>query len=172
MLRFTEAWKRSPPYRADGGVELHAIADVHLHFAFIIDPRHTESDDALGFYQAFEQRSALPLRMLVVDVGNAEEYFVNGLEILFLTGVASFELLHEKFDVHGGCSFLAWGLRCFVWALERNRGTKRRKLPIGLFNHLTAHVGLQSFGNADAFGRSGCSPAALRRYGAEPEHYH
>ena len=69
---------------ADGGVELHAIADVHLHFAFIIDPRHTESDDALGFYQAFEQRSALPLRMLVVDVGNAEEYFVNGLEILFL----------------------------------------------------------------------------------------
>ena len=90
---------------ADGGVELHAIADVHLHFAFIIDPRHTESDDALGFYQAFEQRSALPLRMLVVDVGNAEEHFVNGLEILFLTGVASFELLHEKFDVHGGCSF-------------------------------------------------------------------
>ena len=40
-----------------------------------------------------------------------------------------------------------------MWALERNRGTKRRKLPIGLFNHLTAHVGLQSFGNADAFGR-------------------
>ena len=106
MLRFTEAWKRSPPFiGADGGVELHAIADVHLHFAFIIDPRHTESDDALGFYQAFEQRSALPLRMLVVDVGNAEEHFVNGLEILFLTGVASFELLHEKFDVHGGCSF-------------------------------------------------------------------
>ena len=40
-----------------------------------------------------------------------------------------------------------------MWALERNRGTKRRKRPIGLFNHLTAHVGLQSFGNADAVGR-------------------
>ena len=48
---------------------------------------------------------------------------------------------------------MAWGLRCFVWALDRNWGTKRRKRPIGLFNHLTAHVGLQSFGNADAFGR-------------------
>ena len=81
---------------ADGGVELHAIADVHLHFAFIIDPRHTESDDALGFYQAFEQRSALPFGVLIVDVSDAEEHLVNGLEVLFLAGVASFELLHES----------------------------------------------------------------------------
>ena len=40
--------------RTDGGVELHAVADVDLHFAFVIDPGHAESDDAFGFNQAFE----------------------------------------------------------------------------------------------------------------------
>ena len=50
-------------------------------------------------------REALPFGVLIVDVSDAEEHFVNGLEVLFLTGVASFELLHEKFDIHGALLF-------------------------------------------------------------------
>ena len=115
--------------RTDGGVELHAVADVDLHFAFVIDPGHAESDDAFGFNQAFEQRSALPFGVLIVDVSDAEEHFVNGLEVLFLTGVASFELLHEKFDIHGALLFAGREFVLFSHYRRSNSATEIGNSP-------------------------------------------
>ena len=40
---------------ADGRIELHAIAEVHLRLAAVIYPRHAEDDDAFGFDEAFEE---------------------------------------------------------------------------------------------------------------------
>ena len=39
---------------ADGAVHLHAVAAVDLDLAFVIEPGHTENDDALGFRDAFQ----------------------------------------------------------------------------------------------------------------------
>ena len=38
---------------ADGGVELHAVAQVHLHLTLIVHPGYTEGDDAFGLHQTF-----------------------------------------------------------------------------------------------------------------------
>ena len=54
--------------RADGGVELDAVAAIDLALAGIVDPRHAEHDNALGLDQALEQRGLL-IGGLVVDCG-------------------------------------------------------------------------------------------------------
>ena len=53
--------------RADGIVELHAVADVVLHFAFVVEPCYAESDDAVGLDHAFYDFVAFEFGMLVVD---------------------------------------------------------------------------------------------------------
>ena len=50
---------------ADGAVELDAVAAVHLDLALIIDPGHTEGDDALGLDQTLDQAGLLVLGMLL-----------------------------------------------------------------------------------------------------------
>ena len=52
---------------ADGAVELHAEAAVHLDLAVVVDPRHAEHDDALGLDDALEQRGLLVLGMGLDD---------------------------------------------------------------------------------------------------------
>ena len=54
--------------RTDSAVELHAIADVHLHLALVVDPGHTESGDALRLYDALNDLGFFEFRMLVVNV--------------------------------------------------------------------------------------------------------
>ena len=54
--------------RANGAVELHAITNVHLHFTLVVNPRHTESSDALRLYDALHNLSLLKFGMLVVNV--------------------------------------------------------------------------------------------------------
>ena len=56
--------------RADGAVELHAIANVHLHLALVVNPRHAERGDALWLHDALDNLGFFKLGMLVVDVLN------------------------------------------------------------------------------------------------------
>lgn len=56
-LLHSELLKEVPPISlvgADGAVHLHAVAAVDLDLAFVIEPGHTENDDALGFRDAFQ----------------------------------------------------------------------------------------------------------------------
>ena len=55
---------------ADGAIKLHAVAQVHLHLALIVDPGHTERDDPLGLHDTLDNLGLLELGMLVVDVLN------------------------------------------------------------------------------------------------------
>ena len=87
--------------RANGTVELHAVTQVDLDVAVVIHPRHTEGNDALGFYQSFYQFDTFKLRMLVIDLLNGDEYFLDCLQILFLSWVTSLQLAHDVFNLHG-----------------------------------------------------------------------
>jgi len=68
--------------RADGAIELNAIAQVHLHLALVVDPRHAERDDALWLHYTLHNLGFLKLRMLVVDVLDRLQHLANGLQIL------------------------------------------------------------------------------------------
>ena len=46
---------------------LDAVAAVDLHLAMVVDPRHAEHDDALGFDQAVQQAMLGIFRMLAMN---------------------------------------------------------------------------------------------------------
>ena len=54
--------------RADGAVELYAVAEVHLHLAFVVNPGHPERDDTLWFDDTLYDLGFLKLRMLIIDI--------------------------------------------------------------------------------------------------------
>ena len=54
--------------RADGAVELYAVADIYVYLTIVVCPRHAEGDDALRLYESFDELCFLKLRMAVVYV--------------------------------------------------------------------------------------------------------
>ena len=86
--------------RANGRVELYAVADVDLHFTFVIDPGHTERDDAFGFHKALDEFSFLELRMLVVDVLDGFQYFFHCLQEFRLARVFALQVLDDFLNFH------------------------------------------------------------------------
>ena len=86
--------------RANGGVELHAIADVDLYFAFVVDPGYTERDDAFGFHKALDELCLLKLRMLVVDVLDGFQYFFHCLQEFRLARVFTLQVLDDFLNFH------------------------------------------------------------------------
>ena len=61
--------------RADGAIKLNTVTNVDLHFALVVDPGHTESDDSFWLYDALNNLGLLELRMLVVHIFNRFQYF-------------------------------------------------------------------------------------------------
>ena len=86
--------------RADSVVELHAVADVVLHFAFVVDPGHAESDDAVGLDHALDDFCFFKFRMLVVDVLYADEDFLDCLKILLFTRMLGFQVVENGVNIH------------------------------------------------------------------------
>ena len=81
--------------RADGVVELHAVAEVYVRVAAVVNPRHLEGKDAVGFYEPLDEAHALKLGMLVIDVFNREEHFAHCLQVLFFTWMLCFQILQD-----------------------------------------------------------------------------
>ena len=71
--------------RADRVVELDTVTQVYVHFALVVDPGHTESEDAIGLDKALDDFRFLKLWMLVVDALNRGEYFFYGLQVFLFT---------------------------------------------------------------------------------------
>ena len=84
---------------ADGAVELHAVAAVHLHLTGIVHPRHTEGDDALRLHQALDQTSLLVLGVLFHNGLDALQHLAHSLQKLGLVGVALFQTLVNTLQV-------------------------------------------------------------------------
>ena len=85
--------------RADGGVELDAVATVDLDLAGVIHPRHAEHDDALGLDEALQQGCLLILGVGVQRGLDGAEDLGRGLEELGLLGVALLELRQDLLGV-------------------------------------------------------------------------
>ena len=84
---------------ADGAVELHAVAAVHLHLTGIVHPRHTEGDDALRLHQALDQTGLLVLGVLFHNGLDALQHLAHSLQKLGLVGVALFQTLVNALQV-------------------------------------------------------------------------
>ena len=86
--------------RADGVVELHAVADIVLHFTFVVNPCDAEGYDAVGFDHALDNFVTLEFGMLVVDILNTHQDFPNGLQIFFLARMFGLKIGHDLIDIH------------------------------------------------------------------------
>ena len=86
--------------RANGIVELHAIAQIGLHFTFVVHPSDTEREDTIGFHQTFNNLCLFEFRMLIVDIFDRKKYFLYGLKILRFTGMLCLQRGHNTFNIH------------------------------------------------------------------------
>ena len=86
--------------RADSVVELYAVAEIGLHFAFIVHPRHTESKDTVGFDQSFYDFGFFKFRMLIVYILDRKKNFLHCLKIFRFTGMLCLQRGHDFLDVH------------------------------------------------------------------------
>ena len=78
--------------RADRGIELHAVAAVHLHVAVVVDPSHAELDQTLRLHETLQHAGRLVFRMLCEHRLDALEHFLHCLQELGLVRVAFFDL--------------------------------------------------------------------------------
>ena len=85
---------------ADGAVELYAIAEIGLHLAAVVDPRHAEGEDAVGVHDALHDLRALEFGVLVVDLLDRLQYLLHGLQVLAFARVLALELGHQFAYVH------------------------------------------------------------------------
>ena len=86
--------------RANGVVELYAIADVILNFALVVNPCYTEGDNTVGLYHALYDFVALEFGMLVVYLFYRHQHFAHCLKILFLARVLGLKGGHDTVDIH------------------------------------------------------------------------
>ncbi len=104
----------APFVRADGIVELHTIADVVLHFAFVVDPGHAESDDAVRFDHPLDDAVALEFGVAVIDAFHRKQHFAHCLQILFLTWVFRLKGAHDIIYIHNLCCFGLLVMSCLM----------------------------------------------------------
>ena len=58
--------------RTDSAVELYAITKVHMNFAIVVNPWHTECNDTLRLHDTLDDFCFFKLRMLIVNVLNGD----------------------------------------------------------------------------------------------------
>ena len=108
--------------RTDSGVELHAVTEVRLHFALVINPRHAEREDTVGFNHTLHDLSCLKLGVLVVHLFNRLQHFLYCLQILCFTRMFRSQLLHNVLYFHKNVCFSGYYIM-FIRVLI-NSGTK------------------------------------------------
>ena len=97
---------------ANGGVELDAVAAVHLDLALVVNPGHAEHDDALGLDKTLEKRGALILGVSIERRLKRGEDLLGGLDELGLVGVALLQLCNDPLGIRHevSCSSIFWTL--------------------------------------------------------------
>ena len=96
---------------ADGAVELHAKRTIDLDLASIVNPRHTEGDDALGLDDALEKACLLVFGMSLDDGLEGLQDLGHGLDELRLVGVLCLDLLDDALYVTHGFLLVYDGTR-------------------------------------------------------------
>ena len=85
---------------ADGVVELYAVSDIGLYFAFVVDPYDFERKDPVGLDDAFRDAVGFEFRMLVVGALHGHQNLAYGLQVFAFAGVLALEVCHDFVDVH------------------------------------------------------------------------
>lgn len=81
--------------RADGAIELHTVTEVSLHFAFVVNPGYTESEDTVRLHETLYDFCLFKFRMLVVNFLDRLENLLNCLKVLFFLAVLRLKLSHN-----------------------------------------------------------------------------
>ena len=84
----------------DSAVELDAVAGVGLDLALIVNPGDAEGEDAVRLYQTLNDLCLLELRVLVLDLFDGLQYFLNSLQVLFLCGILGLKACHDVSCFH------------------------------------------------------------------------
>ena len=85
---------------ADGVVELNAVAEVGLHLAAVVGPRHAKHIDAVGLDHAFDDFCLFELGVPHIDLLDREQHLAHRLQILALARVFSLERIHQILNIH------------------------------------------------------------------------
>ena len=84
---------------ADGGVELHPVAAVHMDLTGIVSPRYPEGDDALRLHEPFQNAVLLQLGTAFHHGLQALQNFIDRLMKLLLVRVTGQNLLIDALAV-------------------------------------------------------------------------
>ena len=97
--------------RADGGIELHAIAAVDLHAPLIVHPADAEGDHALGLHDALGDVGLFQLRTAVEHALQRFQHLIDGLKVFLFVRVAAgslfiYALQIQIMQFHGASPFI------------------------------------------------------------------
>ena len=129
---------------ADGAVELHPVAPVHLHLALIVHPGDAEKNDPLRLHEPLQQTGLFVLGMLVKHGGNAFQNFRGRLQKFAFVGVALLQPFQNagNISVHMNTPFSFHGLPA-----RRLQGRAALRRPMNPRHYIT---------NPGRVMRSGC----------------
>ena len=84
---------------ADGGVELAAVAAVHLDLALVVHPGHAEADHPVRLHQTLQNAVFLQLRVLLHIGLQGVEHFINSLQEFLIGGISGRSLVVNGFHI-------------------------------------------------------------------------
>ena len=79
--------------RTDGVVVLNTVAHVVLDLSLVINPRHAERENTVGYAEALDEVVTLKFRMFVVFILDSSDYLFHCLKIFRLIGKATFQVV-------------------------------------------------------------------------------
>ena len=103
---------------ANGGVELNAIAAIDLDLSRIIDPRHSEHNDALRLDKTLEQSVLFIFGMSIERRAKRAQDFCGCLDEFGLVGILGLKLFKDSFGV--GHAILLYAI---LMRVGQGRGT-------------------------------------------------
>ena len=110
--------------RTDCGVELDAVAAVHLHDAIVVDPRNAEHDDALRLDHALEDGGFFVLRICFKNRGEGGKHFLYRLDELRFVCILGLNIGQDFLHITAHCfSFLTclwFRMSHWLWHLCQN----------------------------------------------------
>gem|GEM_PF-5019944 len=80
--------------RADSAVELDTITEVSLNFSLVVYPSYTESEDTVWLDHSLNDFCLFKFRMLVINLLDRLENFLNGLKVLIFTRMLCSQVSH------------------------------------------------------------------------------
>ena len=83
-----------------GAVELYTVSGVGLDLSAVVNPSDAEGEYTVWLDHSLHYLSFFKFRMLVVDILNGFQHFLDGLQVLTLSRVLGTQLGHQFCGFH------------------------------------------------------------------------